>query len=159
MPPTDWTNLQEGLVLHGFLSPDAIVEVRSQDDINPELVDAVLAAQDSIGDAVIIEEHLDFDRFERLRPFGDALAGRFCGVPDTASGIGPLTFGASGGRWSRGTLNVSINEAGCNFVNDPPPTPTDVGTSVGPSVAQIDGRTYMTWKGLDGDSGIYWSRL
>lgn len=35
----------------------------------------------------------------------------------------------------------------------------DVGTSVGPSVAQIDGRTYMAWKGLAGDSGIYWSRL
>ena len=82
MPPTDWNGLQEGLVLHGFLDRDAIVEVHSQDDISPAIVDATHAAQNSTGDAVIVEEHIDFDRIEQLQPVGGALAGRFCGVPD-----------------------------------------------------------------------------
>jgi tetratricopeptide (TPR) repeat protein len=50
---------------------------------------------------------------------------RFCGVPDggVGLGVGPLTFGSPGGRWTRGPLTVSINPSGCNFVNLPPPTP------------------------------------
>lgn len=55
--PTDWNGLQDGLVLHGFLSPDAIVDVQSQDDISAAIADAIRAAQDSIGDAVVVEEH------------------------------------------------------------------------------------------------------
>jgi hypothetical protein len=34
-----------------------------------------------------------------------------------------------------------------------------VGTSIGPSVIDIDGATYMAWKGLSGDQVIYWSKL
>ncbi|MGJ0484293.1 MAG: matrixin family metalloprotease [Methylomicrobium sp.] len=36
-------------------------------------------------------------------------------------------------------------------------TVPNVVTSIGPSVVQADGRTYMAWKGID--SSIYWSRL
>jgi len=32
-------------------------------------------------------------------------------------------------------------------------------TTVGPSVVQADGRTYMAWKGVGDDYHIYWSRL
>ncbi len=35
----------------------------------------------------------------------------------------------------------------------------NVGTSVGASVVQANGRTFMAWKEIDGDSGIYWTRL
>ncbi|RYI04236.1 MAG: matrixin family metalloprotease, partial [Acetobacteraceae bacterium] len=48
---------------------------------------------------------------------GDALNGRFCGVPDQGGNIGPLTFGSPGGRWGNGNLTVSINAAGCNLAN------------------------------------------
>ena len=34
-----------------------------------------------------------------------------------------------------------------------------IGTSVGPSVVQVDGRILMAWKGIDGDNTIWWSRL
>lgn len=35
----------------------------------------------------------------------------------------------------------------------------NVGTSVGPSVVQVNGRTYVAWRGIGGDNGIYWARL
>ena len=42
--------------------------------------------------------------------------GRFCGVPDrNVTTIDLQSFGSPGGRWSRGTLSVSINPAGAVF--------------------------------------------
>jgi hypothetical protein len=35
----------------------------------------------------------------------------------------------------------------------------NVGTAVGPCVAQLMGRTLMAWKGADSDSTIWWSQL
>ena len=40
---------------------------------------------------------------------------RFCGVADpTSGGLHPTSFGAAGGRWSRGNLTYNVNPAGCN---------------------------------------------
>jgi hypothetical protein len=35
----------------------------------------------------------------------------------------------------------------------------DVGTSAGPAVLAANGSTIMAWKGVRGDSGIWWSTL
>src|SRR5438128_1783425 len=56
----------------------------------------------------------------------ETLGDSFCGVPDQGGGIGPLTFGSPGGRWTRGALKVSINSAGANFVNATPTAPNAV---------------------------------
>ncbi|MFY0762125.1 matrixin family metalloprotease [Metabacillus dongyingensis] len=52
----------------------------------------------------------------------------FCGVPDPAGPLGPLSFGSPESRWNRGALRVSINTMGCTFVNAPGAslTPVDV---------------------------------
>ena len=34
-----------------------------------------------------------------------------------------------------------------------------VGTSEGPCICNFQGFTHMTWKGIEGDNGIYWSKL
>lgn len=56
----------------------------------------------------------------------EAMGEGFCGVPDDMGGIGPLTFGSPGGRWSRGSLRVSINANGANYVNATPALPNAV---------------------------------
>lgn len=60
-------------------------------------------------------------------PLALALPGSFCGVPDRSGSLGPLTFGSPGGRWTRGSLRVSINTAGCTFVNAPGASLTPTG--------------------------------
>ncbi len=56
---------------------------------------------------------------------GDGWTGSSCGFPDQgrSGGTRPLTFGLPIGRWTRGSLKVSINLTGCNFVNAPAPAP------------------------------------
>ena len=117
MPGSEtWTHLQDQLANHGFLARDRVVDVTDRGTIPPELLAAIGEAQRSVGEPVVearIRPH-DIDIFGHL---GDALDGRFCGVPDQGGNIGPLTFGSPGGRWGRGVLKVSINAAGCNLGN------------------------------------------
>ena len=58
-----------------------------------------------------------------MQPFK---SGNFCGVVDAgADSLHVQTFGAPGGRWSRGALKYSISPAGANFANPSGTAPTN----------------------------------
>lgn len=123
-----WASVQNQLVSHGFLARESVTEVRADSDISEALRQAMREAR---GDARE-EAHLGgIGRYQDLlEPLGGLLDGRFCGTPDRGGAIGPLTFGSPGGRWAQGALKVSINVAGCNFANPPPPAPQTNPTAV-----------------------------
>jgi hypothetical protein len=114
--PQAWARLQEQLSSHGFLRREDVRKVVSDADITPALRAAIEHAGGVSLDAGV---PLGAQDIGLIAPVGNALQGRFCGVPDRGGSIGPLTFGSPGGRWGRAVLRVSINTSGCTFVNAP----------------------------------------
>jgi Matrixin len=117
----DWTRLQQSLSDFGYLAHENVVEVTNNRNISPELIAAIAAAQNDSTGVVTVDDTIGIRDVGAYLGLADSLAGRFCGVPDQGGGIGPLTFGSPGGRWTRGVLKVSINATGCTFNNLPPP--------------------------------------
>ena len=124
-----WFRLQHLLCNHGYLAAEDVVEVTNDRHISSKLVNAIATVREVAGGSITAPVR---DRAHELGPYGvigDALEGRFCGVPYEGGSIGPLTFGPPGGRWTRGVLKVSLNVAGCNFLNPwplPPASPISV---------------------------------
>lgn len=117
-----WSYLQKQLVNHGYLASQDVIDVTSDQDISPNLIDAIHTAQASISNVTPEPVHRRFDEIAKYLPTADALDGMYCGVPDHGGTLATLTFGSPGGRWTRGNLRVSINATGANFA-DPPGAP------------------------------------
>jgi hypothetical protein len=116
MPVDKWTSLQKNLARFGYLKPDEITAVKGAGDVGLALKHAITEAQADLGHRQPIEKLLHQKDWIDLFNLDTVLDGRFCGVPDKGGKIGPLTFGSPGGRWSKTSLKISINVAGCNFV-------------------------------------------
>lgn len=112
----NWNRIQHQLNRHGYLSREEIRDIEVDADITPALVNAI---ENVGGIRIHADEPIRVSDIEQIVPVVEALANRYCGVPDRGGSIGPLAFGSPGGRWKRGLLTVSINAAGCNFVNAP----------------------------------------
>ena len=124
-----FARLQQTLVERGHLAQSEVREVADPHEISAALQNAIGAAHSHLR-----HRPLD-DRAFAENPsasLGDLLAGlsaTFCSVPDAGSATSPLhiqTFGAPGGRWSRGALKFSVNAAGSSFtvpLGAPPTSP------------------------------------
>ena len=91
MPREQWDRLQQQLSNFGYLRSEDVVEVVSDQDISAVLIAAITAAQEDVSDAIVVP----VGRLDDINVYigiGEALEGRFCGVPDRGGAIGPLTY-------------------------------------------------------------------
>lgn len=104
---TELADVERALHRMGLLRPTHDAATRTR-----EISAALHALGGKLGWSDRITAEADFHRII------DYLLGRFCSVPDTpraTSGTRPLAYGTPLGRWTRGSLRISVNAAGCNL--------------------------------------------